>query len=826
MNVAVIHIELLSLDGIPPNPHEPRDTGPNADPEAYMEFAFYLVAKIGQRFFGRSEPLKQSQTSFDFTQDQRTDGKRKRPRWLFKRQFRADEDVLRVPLVVEVWADQNADAQRSISRIETVLELPPVKAAGVVELRATSGGTKLKLRYTVKSTKPQSADSARDTPPHTLVINPSTLPVAVLEVTDIAGLHEPRQPLRWRERRNASSTDDAKDFRASGGSGAGSLGAAAASATINTREGHEATTPEGLYWEHRFSAPRRAYFDRDDTGRIFLNRDNEGRWLSRHQSIVLTAKVTMVRGKLPADAKMTWRVFAPDDPVTDHPDVRSEAWHALHHPYVATQSQFPVAGPRWEPNLGQVIPAQAWEAIAGFDLTDVDETSAATAIVNDTSRVRLHCPNHSGDRLVVEVSVSTKETIHCMEYVTGMLTTWHLIEVDYGALTGSVPLTDAFPRIAQNVAPACFQFDFIDHGVRDVPEGADSYAARAAEGEAGPGADWMRDRHLAYNAETETSRRATRLLVAEPELFPHRGQPGWFALAAALLLHPRVRTSGPGGEWIGQAYVEGAPGGVSRILIPPMPPGTPDVQLLEGGGTIGVTWGEDTIGFDVVEGEVSPLTLQQVEALRNAPRAAAVSPLSHRIGVDPQWLLPRFDVNQDLDTRNERNEWLQLYPADYVGEGPATVHLMWPGPSESTGPLGWSVGLNAGRFDGGLVILTRQSAFAREPADSAESGASTPSRDSSPWPPPIADFDYLVALVTVHEFSHSINTPHYCGHWSYRHGVHSCAMNAKYVQTIRRRGELIHGTACMDGPELCGVHISQMRRVIFQDNPVLSANGW
>ncbi|MFO0550732.1 MAG: hypothetical protein U0271_20225 [Polyangiaceae bacterium] len=826
MDVCVFEIVLEKLDNIPSEPASAganQPSGAGDAPEAFMEYARFIVAKIGQRFFGRSEPLQQGQTSFDFTADQRAAGTGKRPRWAFKRQFRTGDKVVRIPIVVEVWADQSADPPQSVCRVATTLELLPVKGAGTVELAAASGAAKLKLRYEVKSAKLPPAESARNTPPHTFVIDASTPATAVVEVTDIAGLHEPwipsSEPLRWRAPRAASAQDEAADFRAGERSKSSSADSVAMDAQKDKTERHDPITPQGFYWEHRFSAPRRADYDRDDAGRVFLNRGHAGDWQSRHQSIILTAKVTMARGALPANAKIQWRVLVPDDPVTDHPEVRSEAWYAMHHPYVATQSKLPVEGPQWEPNMGRVIPAQAWEALAGFELSDVEETSAVTALVNDMSRVRLHCPNHSGDRLVVEVSVRTKESILCLEYVTGMLTTWHLIEVDYGALEGALPLTGAFAVVAQNIAPACFQFDFIDHGVMPVPTGADSYAARAAQGESRPGADWMEDRHLAYNDAEGHINSTVSLLLDEPKLFPHRGQPGWFALAAALLLHPPLRKGARGREWTGQAHVDGNPGGESQLLVPPMPPGMPGVADLSRGGEVAVHWGDDVIRFGVRSDGVSPLTLWQVAALSKDGKKPTGTDLSHRIAVEPQWLLPRFDINEGYDAAPEH--FLTYYPADYVGEGPAIVDLLWP--RERGGPLGWSCG-PADWFDGGLVILTREDRFRVTQAMTHDDLVANADEDS--WPPPIGGFDSLVAIVTVHEFSHSVNSHHHCGHWGHRHGTRSCAMNAHYVKAVRRKGAFVHGSGGRVGPEFCGMHISQMRRVIFQDNPVLASLGW
>ena len=105
----------------------------------------------------------------------------------------------------------------------------------------------------------------------------------------------------------------------------------------------------------------------------------------------------------------------------------------------------------------------------------------------------------------------------------------------------------------------------------------------------------------------------------------------------------------------------------------------------------------------------------------------------------------------------------------------------------------------------------------------------TPSFSTGSPPVPKASFNADVLSTVVHEFTHAFGMPHKCGFWNWRTprvgaSAKSCCMNYFNTWLIDPATKnLLPNTVGNEGNEMCGRHLTEVRRVHLQNNKVL---GW
>ncbi|MEP7127189.1 MAG: hypothetical protein ABJE95_40015, partial [Byssovorax sp.] len=148
------------------------------------------------------------------------------------------------------------------------------------------------------------------------------------------------------------------------------------------------------------------YTSQDDRGRVYLNQALDGKWTKDTQLIKLHAKLTAVRGSLPADAQVRWTVGEADDPTNDDP-----GFHKQWGRYVDEKDYDVVGdhhGATGGDNEGTPDRSPPWEADPAFALVEIkNDQEATTAVVGGESGVILHCSNTAGDNFVVRAELVT-----------------------------------------------------------------------------------------------------------------------------------------------------------------------------------------------------------------------------------------------------------------------------------------------------------------------------------------------------------------------------------------------------------------------------------
>ncbi|MFO0550733.1 MAG: hypothetical protein U0271_20230 [Polyangiaceae bacterium] len=695
----------------------------------------YWIAWIGnapnRRFIGRSKPLACGQTEYDFGEEPE--------RWVFKTRLVADTSGFGgVPISLWLHSDHDIDPPEGELVIDSILPIPSRSESSTNVLKARSGSAALEVQLTTKVAGLACGPLApRDSAPSRVCLDvPKNRAVARVDIEEILGVHEPAK----------------------------------------------ASSPE--LWS--YSRPRLSGYGRDELGRVYLNRKESGEWRPREQAIQLTAKVALLEGAQSAleGATIEWTVRVPDDRVTENASVRVEALKAFRNPRSDAPPKHPPKGKPWPGNHGATVPALPWENVEGFAMSDVTDMSAKTALVGDLSRVRLHCPNHAGDRLIVQATVrSASGELISIEDVTGTLTMWQRLDVQYRPLERPTPedpederplqaysLVSTFDVVNEGLAPACVQFDFHLEASRPIPPRA--YAEGSATN---PPKGWDRDTELAYGI--EAYERPFDGLVSDGEMFDRKNEPGWFLLAAAFAPWPYKARKPllPGVmEWTGTARVVMA-AGEGAIILPD------ELLALEKEKSQKLNVGL----VEVVFGEPQNEKLRFVVDARH--RDALI--------LGRHELVEDFDVGDgDIARITRKNEkTYKLYDYFALAERvQVTLRALRGHETIGASPL------RNGRFAGQLIIFTWY--------------VNPPENDPA-----------LFARIMIHELSHALGVPHLCGHWAYRHGDGSCQMNY-WTHAVRRNGAFIKGSVKRNIGQLCGLHISQLRRASLPDNPNFSGD--
>lgn len=503
------------------------------------------------------------------------------------------------------------------------------------------------------------------------------------------------------------------------------------------------------------------YCSEDDLGRIYLNTGLDGKWAKNTQLIQLSARVKVMRGVLPKGTKLKWKLVDPDDPFNDQTDV-----HQQWGPYIdaGDYSGAAQAGAKGGDNEGKPDHSPAWEQVSAFTLSGPSATEATTEIVGGQSQVKLHCPNVAGDNLIVraELVPPAKAKLQSFAAQSGIMTMWHRVDVEPVRMSSgfALPVTEVPPMFEQ----ACVQLDF-------APE-------RAVPDQQFLAAD---DDHI----ETESAKYVEKV-------FSHKGDPGWFCLVSAMEPYPLPKKKGAklyeGMATLGDGMLGGTHAGFVDV-----PASLSDVDYVE------FEWGSESVGF-------SKWKVEKVSAGK----------------VTRIWLLPH-DV-QDRFTAGDGSidhayaTSLDFWPTGKLDGGtwsppgygipksckvivssPGAFYVAGISPTVAKGGVEY--------FAGRTVMFTHHGHY-RDP----KSGG------------PRKNFDHEALTVIAHELVHAFGMPHKCGYYDHRTPREkTCYMNYGPNWMIDSKRELIPGSSEKVGPNLCGRHLKEVRRVHLEDNGGL---GW
>lgn len=520
---------------------------------------------------------------------------------------------------------------------------------------------------------------------------------------------------------------------------------------------------------------RPGYWSADDRGRIFINHapraDASAPWQQARQRDTQYIDVTVaVRGRggpLPAGIEVEWEWSDPDD----GSDARMHSAAADHVDANASgaddnqgQCDFPSPGSGSE---------AAFEQIAGFALTPGGSASQCrTAVVNNSSQVRLHCTNVGGDNFRLTARVSHAQGP--AEVQTGLMTMWKRIDVEYKLLSGAYTLPVGFARDLQQRFDPCFvQFDvtplqivqsasahLVQHD-RDVEAGAARLASSPSNG----------------------------------GIFDHAGQPGWFLLVAAKNASADLATGR--GNAIGN-FSATVVAQTYNSSVPSLQNG----EALQVSGRVG--------------GRVALVFIKNPNVTADRPETAITIPVwrtEYRPAGDLTLLylqattvVRQFDGG-DGSTANAYAHQMMYYPSHrYVADSGA-----W-----EAGGMGLSGTLDVALYGPGSWLTngispTRSSHFAGRTILFTHVASPTPTLDADP----------MFSASIVHELGHAFGMPHRCGYHAWTDPANqSCTMNYSNNWLFEPGTDTIQpfntGTR---GRNFCAHHIRAIREVHLEDNP-------
>lgn len=525
------------------------------------------------------------------------------------------------------------------------------------------------------------------------------------------------------------------------------------------------------------------YTSQDDRGRVYLNQALDGKWTKDTQLIRLRAKLTAVRGALPADAQVKWTVGEADDPTNDDPGFHKQ-WGRY-----ADEKDYDVAGDHHGAtggdNEGTPDRSPPWEVDPAFPVVEIkNDREATTAVVGGESGVLLHCSNTAGDNFVVRAELVTSSKAEGFAASTGIITMWHRVNVAYFKMRSAfdLPIAD----VPQYFEPACVQLDFVRKPIiADVPFMAPSDGAHEA---------------LAGNFITR--------------LFDNTKKPGWFCVIAAMESWSAPPLGAETSVFTGLLTI------VDDGDIPPELFNNHDAPLefLE----VPAKTLADKVWITMPSGEEIEFALQN-----GHPVPGAVTPMV-RYNISPYDIQPEFsELNGSADqafkirylygpglrVKMIDDQFTERTVGGYGVSGPVQCRVTTgaaPVVSGISPPI--TVGTGAGArdfFAGRTMIYTHHRIY----------------RAAGVVPHiPIADFNRQIQEVVTHELGHAFGMPHKCGYFDTRTPRETtCCMNYTRHWMTDEQHEVIPGTKDKTGAPLCGRHIKEIRRVHLEDNLGL---GW
>lgn len=509
------------------------------------------------------------------------------------------------------------------------------------------------------------------------------------------------------------------------------------------------------------------YFSRDDKGRIYLNRDLSGAWKKDYQAIELTVKVTAIGFlSFPSAAKIKWTVADPDDPGNDDPEVHRQ-WAAYLDPndYSAGTS----SGSGGGDNIGSPDRSPAWEAVGPYALGNATAASAETTIDKGFSSVMLHCPNTAGDNLILraEVLPGTPPLFLSFPAITGIMTMWNRIDVEYLRMASAFPLPVP-GRIPDYFLKAFIQIDF-------APE-----------------------KIVADKADMGTDATLTRDTLAYIDsVFSNKAAGGWFCILSAM--EPYALPAVKGRQLFdGDVDLHEGGSGADRqeyIEIPGTYPAPHVPDFVE------FVWGKETVGF-------------QIASVQAVGSGAAVKTRCWLQAHDTQDLFTAGDGS----IRHAYAASLYFFPrakldgASWIKGGygiPDRVRAIVKGPGAF-----YVAGISPSVTKAGIAYFAGRTALFshhRKYRDEA-TGKAKP------------DFPANAEAVIVHELVHAFGMPHKCGYWDFRAPRRrTCCMNYRPNWMLTPTRDLEPGTSDKVGNDMCGRHLMEVRKVHLEDNKGL---GW
>ncbi len=656
----------------------------------------YAIARVAGRFIGRSRLIPSGTADFDLAPEPS----------LWQHEYATVGEAVTVD--VEIWDDRGDAAPRRLATVSGSIASPWPSGPLVI-------GSSPEVQCQV-STRPVPRAPSRVPVPRSVTGSRGAVTLAVpnsvvVELTEIGGLYRPGY------------------------------------------------VPTGIT-APRHAEPQPGYRSEDDRGRIFLNHGLDGRWAKNSQLIQLSARVNVVRGRLPAGAKLKWKVVDPDDPFNDQVDV-----HQQWGPYVddrdySAAAGRPQTGARGGDNEGTPDHSPAWEQVGAFALTVASATEATTSIVRGESKVKLHCPNVAGDNLVVRAEIDSSSPLEVFAAQTGIMTVWHRLDVENVRMTSALalPVADVPAMFEQ----ACVQLDFAPERV--VP-----------------------DRQFMAPDDRGLGTASATYVNAS---FSHRADPGWFCVFAAMEPHPLPSARGAQ-LFHGTVAIHHGGTGADQGDYIEIPGSHADADYVT------FRWGSPSqeVGFQVNENATQVIA---------GPRT--------RIWLDPHDVQDQFTAG-DGSILHAYATSLYFYPRGRLdgttwaapGYGiPASCEVT----VESPGAFytsGISPSVTAGGrdyFAGRTIVFTHHGAY-RDP----RTGTARP------------NYNDRVVTVIAHELVHAFGMPHKCGYWDHRTPREkTCHMNYSPNWMIDDTRRLTPGSSDKVGRNMCGRHLKEVRRVHLEDN--------
>lgn len=509
------------------------------------------------------------------------------------------------------------------------------------------------------------------------------------------------------------------------------------------------------------SEKRKGYLSHDNLGRAYLNHDLTKNWKSKVQQLMLEAKVTAVRGVVPSDAKVRWRLLDLDDPSNDATGVHQQWGKYLDAKDYAADGT--PKGATADDNEGKPAKSPPWEGVAGFALSDPSATSAASAIVGGESKVIFDCPSTAGDNFIILAEVESTTSIESFGTRTGVISMWHRLHVESIRMNSGLALPTTEVPVPFEAAFVELEFE-PDTTVADRPQMA-------------PTDDKLSDECTKY----------------VDSVFTHKDDPGWFCIISAM--EPHVLPAQKGKEIYSgpiKLFVGGV--GSNHYEYFELTGSFPNVDYAE------LTFGAHSVGFslfgiEVVAKKSGDITRCWIDEHDAQPEfTAGDGSIAHAYAVSYAYS-PRF-----------RKKGAVVKSGGYGAPATVTARVFEPGAFYTSGI---SPTVRRGKksyFAGRTIIFTHHGAYR-----DATTGAPKPG------------FHDKALQVMVHELVHAFGMPHKCGYYDYRTPREkTCCMNYSPNWMLDDQFDLIAGTDRKVGMEMCGRHLKEVRRVRLQDNAGLS----
>lgn len=536
------------------------------------------------------------------------------------------------------------------------------------------------------------------------------------------------------------------------------------------------------------ASAKAGYKSLDHRGRIFLNRRRDDTWKADHQSIEITAEVTRVEGLLPDDLEIEWTVLDVDDPSDDDPDMHLE-WGAYMDPSDYKPDGTFLRG-RTNDNEGAIDANPRWEAKPPLGLTIDSDRVARTTVVRGKSAVVVHCPSLAGDNLVVVANaVSRAMKLETFPDQTGTMTMWNRIDVEYRKMKSAASLP--VDEIPAHFEPLCAQLDI--HRENDELADVDT---------------------VAKGGEKDLIKKFYDWTVAR---FKHRNQAGWLCLIAAKRAVPFVPTAGT-------SLFKG------------------NVTLMSGTAS-STTTGDSpsTTSIDTDFFLMAPLADRSITLCRATFRwsGSGVTPPAAREVTLSAEIRPIDDKRVHIQI-NANSEFLPIFrhidaPTNGTMDDGVPLLLLTTRQQLSISPT-WASGgygvpasveveLRKRTAGSGIIAGLTATAPRLDEAAAPQSAVFTTDHVAGGFP---------LLHTAVHELSHALGLSHKCAFFDY-HVLRSrsCAMayssqwllagNADLHLDDQKANQLRAqpGSAGNPGPDLCGRHIKEGRRIHLEDHPGL-----